>query len=144
MQVRVSYSNIPDSTQAGREAASDALAQAGRSDPCDFVLLFCTARHNQAQLRAAVSSVVGESVPVYGGGAVGVITSDSFGYAGDQTGLACVWLDGVGCNIVSEPGLADGEEDAGLRLGKRLAKAGASPTTPIMLFMTPWIVPAAM
>lgn len=134
MLVRVGFSDIPESMRAGRRAAISAMEQAGRSGPCDFALLFCTARHNERFLREAVAGVIGEDVPIYGGGAVGVITNETFGYAGDQAGLACVWLDGADCNILTEPGLLSGEEDTGIRLGRRLADLGTSPDSSVMLF----------
>jgi len=99
-----------------------------------MALLFSTARHDQAALRAAVASVVGESVPIYGGGAAGVITNSYFGYAGDQIAAACVWLDGVGCEALVEGGLNESEEETGARLGRRLSDAGVEPETPVMLF----------
>lgn len=46
-----------------------------------MVLLFSTARHNQEVLRDEVSMVVGDQASIYGGGAVGIITNDQFGYA---------------------------------------------------------------
>ena len=134
MQVGVGYSDIPDSVAAGKEAVEFALKQAGRTQPCDLVLLFCTARHNQQVLRDAVSAVVGDNTRIFGGGAVGIITNETFGYAGDQVGVACIWLDGVGCDIFAQPGLLESEEQTGLRLGEQLAKAGVDKTSPVMLF----------
>jgi len=119
---------------AGVQAAEMAASQAGRADPCDLALLFSTARHDQKALREAVASVVGPEVPIYGGGAAGVITNDHFGYAGDQVGLACVWLDGVRCDILTEGGLDISEEETGARLGRRLAELGTTPDSPVMLF----------
>ena len=134
MKVGVGYSDNPETTAAGVQAAESAVSQAGRSDPCDMVLLFSTALHDPAVLRKAVVSVVGDSVPIYGGGAAGVITNDFFGYAGDQVGAACIWLDGVQCRVLTEGGLNDSEEETGKRLGKRLAELGTTPDSPVMLF----------
>ncbi|MDR3230942.1 MAG: FIST C-terminal domain-containing protein [Synergistaceae bacterium] len=133
MRAGVGYSDDPDTAAAGRQAALEALRQAGRSDPCDLVLLFSTARHDAQILRDAVVSVVGP-VPVLGGGAVGTITNDRFGYAGDQIGMACFWLDGVRCEPVIEGGLLRDEEEVGRRLGKRLAGMGTTPESSIILF----------
>jgi diguanylate cyclase (GGDEF)-like protein len=119
---------------AGGSAVRAAIADAGRSDPCDIVLLFCTARHDQAVLRAAAAAAAGDAARIYGGGAVGVITGDWFGYAGDQAGAACIWLDGVGCEVFVDDGLLDSEEDTGRRLGERLRAHGVGPDSPVMLF----------
>jgi len=134
MKVGVGYSDNPDSAAAGVQAAGMAIDQAGRSDPCDMALLFSTARHDQRALREAVASVLGEQVPVYGGGTVGIITNEYYGYAGDQIAAACIWLDDAGCEILVEEGLAVSEEETGVRLGKRLAELGTTPDSPVMLF----------
>jgi len=134
MKVGVGYSNNPETLEAGQWAIEKAISQAERTDPCDMVLLFSTAMHDPAVLRSAVVSVLGESVPIYGGGTAGVITNDYFGYAGDQVGAACIWLDGVRCEVLTEGGLKDSEEETGKRLGRRLAELGTTPDSPVMLF----------
>ena len=134
MKVGVGYSNNPETIVAGGRAVESAISQAGRTDPCDMVLLFSTAQHDPSVLRETVVSIVGESTPVYGGGAAGVITNEYFGYAGDQIGVACIWLDGVRCEVLTEGGLHESEEATGVRLGQRLAKLGTEPHSPVMLF----------
>ncbi len=134
MKVGVGYSDNPETYSAGIQAVEMAISQAERVEPCDAVLLFSTARHDQSLLRDAVISVTGASVPVYGGGSVGVITNEYFGYAGDQIAAACIWLDGVGLEALIDGGLKDSEEEAGMRLGKRLAGLGTGPESPVMLF----------
>ncbi len=134
MRVGVGYSDNPDSFASGKQAATEALAKAGQTVPCDFVLLFCTARHDQQRLRDGVVSVVGQSQPVYGGGAVGIITNDKFGYAGDQVGVACFWLEDSTCTVLVENDLDKGEKQTGIRLGKRLSDAGVIPSSPMLLF----------
>jgi len=99
-----------------------------------MALLFSTARHDQRILREAVVSAIGKPVPIYGGGAVGIITNDYFGYAGDQIGLVCIWLDGVDCKAIIDGGMKESEKETGIRLGRELAKFGFSPDSPVMLF----------
>ncbi len=135
MQACVGFSDIPDSTAAGIYAAEQALSASERTDPCDMALLFCTARHDQSALLKAVASVLGASVPVYGGGAVGVITNRDFGYAGDQVGIACLWLDGARCDVFTQGGLDKDEATAGERLGRMIsARLALTPESPVMLF----------
>lgn len=134
MRVGVGYSDNPDTAAAGAHAVKEAMARAGRSAPCDLVLLFSTARHDAVLLRQSVVSLVGKNVPVFGGGAVGAISNDHFGYAGDQIILALFWLDGVQCVSMAEEGLNGGEEETGLRLGRRLAQAGVGPESAMLLF----------
>lgn len=133
MRVGIGYCDNPDSTIAGREATKEALAKAGRKDPCDLVLLFCTARHNQQELRAEVADLIGKDTDIYGGGTVGVITNDTFGYAGDQVGIACIWLDGSEWKVTVEGGLEKGEYEAGKRLGESLRQQQVAPDSPVML-----------
>ncbi len=134
MRAEVGYSDIPDSAAAGRQAAEQAVGAAGKTGPCDLVLLFATARHDERILREAVAGVVGASVPVYGGGAMGIITNDRYGYAGDQVGVACIWLEGVRCDAVIEGGLLESEKETGFRLGRGLSGLGTTPESPVMLF----------
>lgn len=133
MQVSVGYSDYPDSAAAGKEAARMAIAKSNREDPCSLVLLFCTARHNQQLLRKAVSSVVGESKEIFGGGAAGVITNDYFGYAGDQVCVGCIWLEESSCTVLCEGGMSQSETETGKRLGRGLLEAGISRESPLIL-----------
>lgn len=134
MRVGVGYSENPDTTMGGMQAAMNALKQAGREGPCDLVLLFSTARHDAGLLRDAVASLVGPTVPIVGGAAVGAISNDQFGYAGDQIIMAAFWLDGAECHILSEGGLRESEEMVGFRLGRQLANLGTTPSSPVALF----------
>ena len=134
MQVSVGYSDSPDSKVAGKQAAQAALEKSKRNDECSLVLLFSTARHNQTALRDEVAELVGKDCPIYGGGAVGVITNDKFGYAGDQVGVACIWLQEAECTVFTEQGLIESEVGTGERLGKQLAAAGIAQDSPVMLF----------
>ncbi|MGI6665339.1 MAG: response regulator [Christensenellaceae bacterium] len=134
MKVGVGYSDNPNSRIAGRMATEMAFKNAGRKAPCDLVMLFCTARHNQQVLRDAVAAVAGGDANIFGGGAVGIITNETFGYAGDQVGVACLWFEDTSYNILSEPGLLENEEETGVRLGRQLAEIGTAPNDPVMLF----------
>ncbi|MCL2128488.1 MAG: FIST C-terminal domain-containing protein, partial [Treponema sp.] len=134
MKAGIGYSDNPETYAAGLQAARMAIKRAGRDDPCDMVLLFSTAQHDQPALREAVASVTGPSVPIYGGGTAGIITNDYYGYAGSQIAAACIWLDGVVCNVLAEGGLKESEKETGLRLGRGLAGLGTGPDSPVMLF----------
>ncbi|GHV50821.1 hypothetical protein FACS1894216_03690 [Synergistales bacterium] len=134
MLVTVGYSERPSSTDGGSESAREAVNKSGRASPCDLALLFYTSLHDPKELLRAVTSVLGQSVRVVGGGAVGAITNDRFGYAGDQVVIACFWLDGIEVDILSEGGLREGERAVGERLGRRLAHLGVSEHSPVTLF----------
>ncbi|MDR0441241.1 MAG: GGDEF domain-containing protein, partial [Candidatus Accumulibacter sp.] len=133
MRVGVGYSENPDSASAGMLAVRAAVKNSERQDPCDVVLLFGTARHDMKTLRAAASAEAGGSARIYGGGAVGIITNDVFGYAGDQVGAACIWLDGSDWRALIDGGLAESERESGIRLGQGLAAFGTKQDSPVIL-----------
>ena len=134
MRAGVGYSELPDSASAGKQAVRAALEMSGRRDPCQLVLLFCTARHDLRQLRAAAAAEAGAAALIYGGGAVGIITNDTFGYAGYQVGAACFWFDAIDCQVLVDGGLLESEEETGIRLGQRLAALGVQPDSSTLLF----------
>lgn len=134
MKVGVGYSENPDTRIAGREVAEEALSQGAQERACDMVLLFATARHDARILREAVAEMVGPDVPIIGGGTVGAISNESFGYAGDQVIAACLWFSEGECRLFVEGGLDREESEAGARLGKQLLVAGVKENSPVMLF----------
>lgn len=134
MKAGVGYSENPDTRTAGKEVAESACRQAAQSRPCDLVLLFATSRHNAKILREAVADVVGAEVPIVGGGAVGAITNERFGYAGDQIAMAAIWFEAGECHLYTEGGLSEDEVAAGERLGRQFAEAGIKPDTSMVLF----------
>lgn len=134
MQIEVGYSEHPNSALAGKNAAREALEKSARTDPCDLVLLFCTARHDLTAVREEVSRETGNSSSIFGGGATGIITNEHYGYGGDQVGVACVWLDGSDFFSICEDGLAGSAKDAGARLAAKLAEKDISKHRPILLF----------
>ena len=134
MFVSIGYSDNPGSAVAGRQAAVEALSKNTLQGPCSIILLFATARHDAGVLLTQIQAVFGPDVPVVGGGAVGVICNDRFGYAGDQVALAAFWLDDSGYELLVETGLDQGEERVGERLGSRLKELGIKENSPLVLF----------
>jgi hypothetical protein len=123
----VGFSDLTDSTVAGREAAREALARSGGR--CDLALLFATSRHDPTRLRDAVRSVVGTRARVVGGCAFGVLTADHLGYDGSQVGVATFASEDVRFDVVSTSEIDRGQHEAGLRLGaaaRPLLRDGAS------------------
>jgi len=138
MQVGVGYSNEPDSVTAGRQAAEMAIAKAGRTDTCDLILFFCTDLHDWRLLRQGIVRVVGKGPQIFGGGAVGVVTIEDYGYAGNQVGVIMLWQDGSQCSTIAlESENPESEIDIGTRLGKQLEAIGVKPESSLMLFYGP-------
>ena len=134
MKAAVGYSDHPDTIKAGRQAAQEAMRNARRNDPCDLALLFATSHHDAVILRDAVAGIVGSAARIVGGGAVGTITNDHYGYAGDQVSIACFWLDGLPVNIFDEAGMRDSEFEVGRRLGQTMISSEIDRDTSVMLF----------
>lgn len=134
MQVSVGFCDSPDSVFAGRHAATKAIDSSGRTEPCDLVLLFSTARHDYATLRSSVAEVTRNNNAIFGGGASGIITGPKFGYGGDQVGVACFWFDGSSCHSAVQGELSSGEKSAGEKMGKKLTSLGIKGDEPVFLF----------
>lgn len=115
----VGFSENPDSEAAGVETARTAMERACITR-CDLVLLFSTAKHDQARLLRSVRSVVGADARIVGGGVAGVITNDRLGYEGCQVGVAVLASDSVRVQTFIEPGLVADEKLVGRALGKQI------------------------
>jgi hypothetical protein len=118
----VGYSEKSNAREAGIEAATAALAQAG-TDACDLVLLFATAKQDPAAVRDGVRTIVGRRPRLVGGATVGVITNDRLGYEGHQVGVAVVKSASMRVDLFHEREICDREHDAGLNLGRQIRDA---------------------
>lgn len=129
----VGFSEKSLSYEAGVEAARDAMAEAGTSH-CDLAILYSTARHDPAQLRDGVRSVIGPAARLIGGYATGIITKDRLGYDGFQIGLAVISSDSMQVDMYIERGLPDNEFNVGAGLGAQI-KGKSYRGTPNILIM---------
>lgn len=115
----VGYSENPDPTLAGTEAARAALAS-GRIDRADLVFLFSTEKHDPVKLRDGVRSVVGSQPRLLGGYSMGIATGDRLGYDGFQVGVGVLSSDSLKIDAFIQEGLADNEYAVGLALGEQI------------------------
>lgn len=134
MYAGVGFSNNPDTQSAGYEAVLAAMRQADSYTRCDMIILFATAHHDGVHLRQAVSTAAGDDVLIVGGGAVGTISNNLFGYAGDQVSLAMLWFENTGCKLFVEGGLDGDEYEVGQKLGSKLKKGGIKEDSATLLF----------
>ena len=133
----VGFSEIPNSTEAGREAASTALAQAGL-ERCDLALVFATTKHDPTGLKEGVRAAVGPEPPLFGGSAAGVIVNDRMGYEGSQVGVAAISTGSMGFDIFIEGGLRDNEYAVGHGLAKQIVERGyPEPPNLVLLYAMP-------
>jgi len=129
----VGFSENPKSREAGIEAARAALAEAGVPG-CNLAILFSTSKHDPAQLRDGVRSVIGPAPRLIGGYSSGIITRDKLAYDGYQVGLAVVSSDTVQIDMFIETGLAGNEYNVGAALGRQI-KSKEYVGTPNLLLM---------
>jgi hypothetical protein len=131
-QVGVGFSDIPNSEEAGVEAARTAMAHAGVSR-CDLAILFSTSKHDPVQLRNGVRSVIGRTSRLVGGYSIGIITRDELGYDGYQVGVAVLSSDSVQVDMFLERGLPDNEFSVGMALGKQVGSKEYAETPALLL-----------
>lgn len=115
----VGYSENPKSYEAGAEAASAAMAEAG-INKCDLAIMFVTPKQDQSQLHNGVRSVIGPTANLIGGYSVGIITKDRLGYEGYQVGVAVLSSDSMEIDMYIEKGLPANEYNVGIALGNQI------------------------
>lgn len=119
----VGFSENPDSLQAGIEIARNAM-DSGGLHRCDVALVYSTEKHQPAQLRDGIRSVIGNKARLIGGYSAGTITKDRLGYGGFQVGLAAIASDTLQVDMFIERNIPDREYDAGHALAAQIkAKA---------------------
>ncbi|UCF21132.1 MAG: hypothetical protein JSU87_07030, partial [Gemmatimonadota bacterium] len=128
----VGFSENPNSEQAGVEAVSAALAEAGVAE-CDVALMYSTSKHDPVQLHRGVRSAVGAKARIIGGYSNGIITRDQLGYDGYQAGVAVLASDSINVDMFIGRGLADNEFKVGVALGEQIANEKYSGTPNILL-----------
>ncbi|MGE0632213.1 MAG: FIST signal transduction protein [Pseudobdellovibrionaceae bacterium] len=116
----VGFSNNTNSKEAGAEAAKKAMQQAGATE-CDLAIIYSTSKHDPAQVRDGIRSVLGSKANMIGGYAVGIITKDQLSYGGYELGVAIVSSKTAKFNLFSEKGLGTGGElQVGTKLGQQI------------------------
>lgn len=115
----VGYSDNPNSHEAGIEAATAAIKEAGVAR-CDLAIMSSTGKHDPRQLADGVHSVIGPAARLIGGRSMGVITQNRLGYLGYQVGVAVVASDSVKVDMFMEKNLPGREYEVGLALGKQI------------------------
>jgi small ligand-binding sensory domain FIST len=130
---RVGAWHDTDAGRAGREAARAALASAGADWKPGWALAFCGGRHQPDEFLAGLRAVLGQT-PVYGGSTTGTITRASVGYTGYEGAVAVFEAGEPAPQAFVQDGLERDERAAGRRLGQRLAAAGATRRSVLLLY----------
>ncbi|MGE5227011.1 MAG: FIST N-terminal domain-containing protein [Planctomycetaceae bacterium] len=136
-RVGVGFSETPNSSEAGREAARAALAQAGLAR-CDLALVFATSKHDLEGVRDGVRAALGSEAPLFGGSAAGVIVNDRMGYEGSQVGVAAISAGAMGFDMFIEGGIRDNEHAVGSGLARQIVARGyREPPNLVLLYAMP-------
>ncbi|WP_342241494.1 FIST signal transduction protein [Inquilinus sp. OTU3971] len=98
-----------------------------------LLLAFCGGKHDGLEIVTALRAAFGNSVPIVGGSAAGVIWRDGLGYSGLEVGLVAFGEDDVLPEVVVNRDLLGGEHAAGQALGKKLAEI-TPPESVVLMF----------
>ena len=132
MRAGVGYANGRDARDAGREAAAEAMG-GGAIEAPDLVLAFCAGSLDAEAFFAGVRAAVGSRAPILGGSAIGVITNDRLSYDRAPAGVSVLDLGEPLRAVAAVDGVDRDERDAGRRLGRALAGAGAAEAPALLL-----------
>jgi hypothetical protein len=120
MKVGIGCHNVKDSFVNGTKVAEKAI-HIGDIEKPSLALAFCGGQVDCQRFFEGVQSVLGTSVPIIGGSAIGVITNDVISYEGYPAGIVVFQFDTVHFGWASAGDLHLGEKKAGSMLAKELA-----------------------
>lgn len=119
MKIGVGYANQEDAFAAGSAIAREALAQWGIDAPT-LVMAFCAGTLDPEAFFRGLRDVVGPDIPIVGGSAIGIITTEQLSYKGYPAGAAILQSDDLTVRIAAAGGLAEDEYDTGKRVAGQL------------------------
>jgi hypothetical protein len=120
MKVGVGYCSKSDAFASGRIVAETAMANGDIENP-NLVIAFCHGQLDADEFLKGLRSVVGITVPIIGGSAVGIITNDHLSYDGSPAGAAILQSDKIECQIGCGSNLDKDERKAGRELAENLS-----------------------
>jgi hypothetical protein len=120
MKAGVGYGNEKDAFVSGRTIAESAMRSGGIEKPC-LVLSFCGGQVDANEFFRGLQSIVGTEVPIIGGSAIGIITSDYLSYEGFPAAAAILQSDKLTYKVACSDNLDKDEMQAGKRLAEYYA-----------------------
>ena len=112
------FDDSRDSFEAGKRSAAAAMAGLGEAES-SLIIAFCSGRCDPQACFDGIRSEVSDA-PVIGGSAIGVITGADLGYGGHEVGVAALPCD-LRVYTAAAGGLAQGEREVGVQLGRQIA-----------------------
>lgn len=123
MKAGTGYSNKKDAFEAGREAAVYAMQSQG-IDRADLVLAFRRGYLDHNEYFKGIKSVTGNSAPIIGGSAVGVITNNDLSYKEYASGVLIINSNDLIRKVLSVGDIDKDMEKSGEQLGDALEMEG--------------------
>lgn len=121
MKAGTGYSNKMDAFAAGREVAENAMRSQGIGR-ADLVIAFRRGYADHSDFLRGIISITGDSTPVIGGSAIGVITNSDLSYRGFSSGAAVISSDTLIQKVICAENIDKEEEKAGEALGNALSR----------------------
>ena len=121
MKAGTGYSNKKDAFAAGREATGYAMQSRG-IERADLALAFRTGYLDHNEFFKGIMSVTGQTTPIIGGSAIGVITNNDLSYKESASGVVIINSDSLTHRVFCVGDLDKDEEKSGEDLGKALSK----------------------
>ncbi|MBT3286992.1 MAG: hypothetical protein HN904_16275 [Victivallales bacterium] len=131
MRAGIGYCGEATGAVAGRQVAQQALADGAISRP-DLVLAFCAAAMDEEQFLKGIKGVVGESTPVAGGTAMGLISNHHLDYTDCAAAAAVLqWDSPSPVHLAS----ADGLDRDGRETGRQIIRSLGGSLEEQLLFL---------
>ena len=121
MKVGMAHTTEPDAHKSGQSAARAAMAEGGMTS-ADLVVAFCTSAVDHEAFYKGLRSVVGDSPPIIGGSALGVITHNGLSYEGSSAGAMIIESKRVGFKVQSVDRIDRDAETAGCSLAEGMSR----------------------
>ena len=120
MKIGIGYFNGKESSLSGKKVAENAMEN-GKIDRADFVFAFCSGQVDHEDYFRGLQTVIGDSVPIIGGSAIGIITNNDISYDGFPAGAMIIESDELQHQEAAVGKLDKNEELAGKTLGKQFS-----------------------
>ena len=120
MKIGIGYGNLKNSELLAEKIAENAIKDGAIREP-SLVIAFCGGQVDHNIYYNGLRNVIGPTVPIIGGSAIGIITNDYVSYEGCPAGAVIIESSTLQLKTASAGNLDEDEKQAGKKLGKKLA-----------------------
>jgi len=100
LKVEIGYDDQKKAILLGRKVAENAVKNGNIERPA-LVMAFCSGRVYHEEFFKGLQVVVGNQVPIIGGSAIGIITTDILSYEGHMAGVAIIESETIQLRVAS-------------------------------------------